>query len=151
YLARRNGLFIVLDASLADRVLRMGRILGDTPEGEYARTFYLRMRYQVQRASEMLRLAIDQYPADESLRQEFLRDHLGEIATGRAGPEIIEVTAPLADTSKALLVAQRHVALSEWKEVIAADSQLAEISWTDAWYQESLELRANWRTRVVEP
>jgi hypothetical protein len=35
--------------------------------------------------------------------------------------------------------------------VARADPLLAEISWTDPWYPEAVELRINWRTRVSNP
>jgi predicted membrane-bound spermidine synthase len=149
YLARRNGFFVLLDPSLADRVGRMSQILGDSPDGQYARAFYFRMRRERQRSMEMFRLAIDQYPADAALRQEFLRDHFADLARGSAGPEIAEVATPLAGTSAELLAAARQAARGDWRAVAIADDRLAEIPWTDGWYPEALELRVNWRTRVT--
>jgi predicted membrane-bound spermidine synthase len=148
YLARRNGVFVLLDPSLTDRVGHMAQILGNTAEGEFARAYYYRMRRERQRAAELLRLAIDQYPADVALRQEFLRDHFGDLARGDADPEIAAVAAPLGGTSAQLLAAARHAAKSEWRAVAMADDRLAEIPWADGWYPEALELRVNWRTRV---
>ena len=73
YLARRNGVFVLLDPSLADRVGRMSQFLTGDARGEYLRAYYYRMKNQAQRSTETLRLAIDDYPADDSLRLEFLR------------------------------------------------------------------------------
>jgi len=127
----------------------MAQILGATPEGEYAREFFFRMRRDRQRSMEMFRLAIDQYPGDLALRQEFLRDHFADLARGSAGPEIAEVATPLAGTSADLLAAARQAAKSDWRAVAMADDRLAEIPWADGWYPEALELRVNWRTRVT--
>jgi spermidine synthase len=149
YLVRRNGVFVLMDPSLTDRVGRMSQILGDTPEGEYARAFFYRMRRDRQRSMEMFRLAIDQYPADVALRQEFLRDHFADLARGTATPEIAEVAAPLAGAPAELLAAARQAAKSDWRAVALADDRLAEIPWADGWYPEALELRVNWRTRVT--
>jgi spermidine synthase len=151
YLVRRNGLFVLLDPSLTERVRRLAGILGQSAQGEYARAFYFRMQRQTQRASQMLRLAIDQYPTDESLRQEYLRDQFADLANGQATPAADEVAATLTGPSAALLTAARHATRSEWLEVARADAQLAGIQWTDAWYPEALELRVNWRTRVTSP
>src|SRR5256885_12130933 len=63
-------LFRSLDPSLADRAAHLAQNLGASPEGEYARAFYVRMQRELRRSSELLRLAIEQYPADQSLRQE---------------------------------------------------------------------------------
>jgi hypothetical protein len=151
YLARRNGVFVLMDPSLVERVGRMGQILGESADGEYTRAFYYRMRRDRQRAAEMLRLAIDQYPDDVALRQEFLRDHFGDLARGNAAPEIAEVAAPLAGPAADLLAAARQAATSDWRAVAMADERLGEIQWADGWYPEALELRVNWRTRVTNP
>jgi hypothetical protein len=148
YLVRRNGIFLLLDPSLADRAGRVAQILGASAEGEYARAFYYRMQRQTRRSAELLRLAIDQYPQDLPLRQEFLRSHLSAMARGEAPPEITEVAAGLNGPPAALLAAARHAANSNWREVALADDELAEIPWRDTWYPEALELRVNWRTRV---
>ena len=149
YLVRRNGVFVLIDPSLADRVGRMSQILGATPDGEYARAFFFRMRRDRQRSMEMFRLAIDQYPTDVALRQEFLRDHFGDLARGSADPEIVDVATPLNGTSADLLTAARQAAKADWRAVAMADDRLAEIRWADGWYPEALELRVNWRTRVT--
>jgi spermidine synthase len=149
YIARRNGVFVLIDPSLTDRVGRMSQILGDSAEGEYARAYFYRMRREFQRSTELMRLAIDQYPGDAALRQEFLRNHFGALARGEATPEIGEVAARLDGPSRELLVAANQAVKSDWRAVAMADHRLAEIPWGDAWYPEALELRVNWRTRVT--
>jgi len=151
YLLRRNGIFLMLDPSLADRAARAAQILGATADGEYARAFFYRMRRQPQRSSELLRLAIDQFPQDVTLRQEYLRSHFADLARGEATPEVAEVAAPLTGPSAVLLAAARQAAGSNWGAVAEADARLAEIPWSDAWYPEALELRVNWRSRVSSP
>lgn len=150
YLVRRNAVFVLIDPSLTDRVGRMGQILGQSAEGEYARAYYYRMRRQPQRTEELLQLALDQYPAFAPLRQEYLRNHFGELARGTASPEIIAMASTLTGPSAELLAAARHSAKSEWREVAAADARLAEMPWSDVWYPEALEMRVNWRTRVTK-
>jgi spermidine synthase len=151
YMVRRNGVFVLIDPSVADRLARMTQFLGNTPDGDYARAFYYRMKRQGDRSNQLLRLSIDQYPDYPPLRQEFLRDSFGALARGDAPPEIVEVAAALRGPAADLLVATQHAARGEWLEVARADQRLAEIPWTDAWYPEALELRINWRTRVNNP
>ena len=151
YIARRNSVFMLLDPSLADRVGRMSQLLGDTAEGEYARMTYYRMRRDRQRASELLKIAIDEFPRDESLRAEYLRESFGLLARTAAPPEINEIAARLTTGGAAVLSAARSAAKSEWRDVARADALLAEIPWTDPWYPEASELRINWRTRVTNP
>ena len=104
YLARRNGVFVLLDPSLADRVGRMSQFLAGDARGEYLRAYYYRMKNQAQRSTETLRLAIDDYPADDSLRLEFLRPWYGELAMDKAPAEIAEVAdglnAPAAQRAR---------------------------------------------------
>jgi spermidine synthase len=149
YMIRRNGVFVLIDASLTDRLRSMAQILGESADGEYARAFYYRMIRQGQRSTELLRLAVDQYPDNAPLREEYLRGYFGELARDKASPQVAEVANVLRGPSAALLAAVRHAARSEWREVAIADASLAEIPWTDAWYPEALDLRVNWRTRVT--
>jgi spermidine synthase len=151
YIARRISVFAMLDASLADRVARMAHILAGDARGEYLRAFFYRMTHQVQRSNELLRLAIDDYPADDSLRLDFLRNWFGELSADTAPPEIAEVAASLNPRPASVLAASKHAAKNEWREVAMADSELAEVPWTDVWYAEALELRANWRIHITSP
>jgi spermidine synthase len=150
YLARRNGVFAVLDGSLADRVGRMSQFLAGDARGEYLRAFYYRMKRQVQRSNELLRLAIDDYPADDSLRLEYLRPWFSELSIGKAPEEVVEVAKGLSPLPARVLEIARHAAKSEWREVALADEDLAQVAWTDLWYAEAIELRVNWRIRVTE-
>ncbi len=150
YLARRNGIFVLLDPSLADRLGRVAQFLPGDARGEYLRAYYYRMKGQAQRSTELLRLAIDDYPADDSLRLEFLRPWYGELVTDKAPPEIAEVAKGLGAPAARVLEAGRHATRSEWREVALADADLAEIPWTSVWYAEALELRANWRLWVTD-
>ena len=121
YMIRRNGVFLLIDASLTDRLRSMAQILGDSADGEYARAFYYRMTRQGQRSTELLRLAIDQYPDNAPLREEYLRGYFGELAREQAPPQVVEVAKALQGPSAELLAAARHAAKSEWREVALAD------------------------------
>jgi hypothetical protein len=151
YLARRNAVFTVLDPSLADRVGRMSQILGATAEGEYARLYAYRMRRQGQRALELGRIAVDEFPRDESLRAEYLRTSFSLLARDAAPSEVNEIAARLESSGRNVVAAARMAAKGEWRDVARADSLLAEVPWTDPWYPEAIELRINWRTRVNNP
>jgi spermidine synthase len=148
YMARRNGAFVMLDPSIADRIARTARILGAGAAGEYTRAFYYRATQQGSRAMEYLRLALDEHPGDDAIRQEYLRPWIGSLANDRAPPEIVEIAKGLNARPAALIDAARHAVKNEWREVALADPQLAQLPWTDAWFAEALELRANWRLRV---
>jgi hypothetical protein len=151
YLIRRNGVFTFLDASLTDRIGQVAQLLGPGPDGEYARAFFFQAKLDQQQAAELLRIAVDEYPNDQILRQEFLRGWLGPLAQDSAPPDVVEVAAKLTGPAANVLVALRHAAKGEWQQVALADKQLAETPWTDIWYAEVIELRVNWRTRVTNP
>jgi spermidine synthase len=149
YIARRNSVFTLLDPSLTDRIARMAQILGNTAEGEYARMSYLRMRRQHERALELVKIAVDEFPRDDSLRAEYLRSSFGLLARDAAPPEVNEIAARLTGSGSQVLAIARLAAKSEWRDVARADDLLAEIPWTDPWYPEAVEMRINWRTRVT--
>ena len=151
YMIRRNGVFVLIDASVTDRLVHMAQILGNSADGEYARAFYYRMQRQGERSNQLLRLSIDQYPDNLPLRQEYLRDYFAALARGEASPDVTELAAALKGPPAELLAATRHATKNEWRDVALADPRLAEIPWTDAWYGEALDLRVNWRTRVTNP
>ena len=99
----------------------------------------------------MLRLAVDQYPRDLPLRQEYLRSYLPALARGTASPEVAEVAAALDGPPALLLKAARLGVNADLRGVVAAVAGLAEIPWRDAWYPEALEMRVDWRTQVSSP
>jgi spermidine synthase len=148
YLVRRNGVFSLLDPSLADRGLRIANALGKSADGEYARAFSLRLRREFPRSMQYLRLAIDEYPAVPALRLEYLKPSFGPLALGRAAPEDVELATGLDDTGRFVLATASHAARDEWRQVAAADDRLAEIPLTYEWFTEVTELRVNWRIRV---
>lgn len=152
YLARRMGVFTLQDPSLLDRIGHIANRLGPSPEGEYVRSFYYRSRREGQRATERLRLAVGEYPSYEPLRQELMRGWLSTLVNDGAPPELKEMAAGLRSPySLTVIDAARFAAKSNWEGVASTDRRLAEIPWTDAWYPEAIELRANWRTRVSSP
>jgi spermidine synthase len=151
YIARRNGVFVLLDPSLNDRNQRMAGILEPSAAGEYARAFYYRMRREPLRADEQLKLAIAEYPGDPALRAEFLRGRLGSLIRDQAAPDVAEIAAGADATSQFMIATLRHALKGEWREIAQADAQLAEIAWSDPWYPEAAEMRINWRTRVMNP
>jgi hypothetical protein len=150
YLVRRNGIFSMIDPSLADRSLRIAQHLGASADGEYARAFSYRLRREFPRSTQYLRLAIDEYPHAAALRLEFLKNAFGPLANGTAPPEYAELATKLDDMAKFVLTVAGHAARNEWAQVADADARLAEIPWTYEWYPEVIELRVNWRIRIAQ-
>ena len=151
YLARRLSTATLLDPSLVDRIGRMANHLGESPDAEYAHAAYFRARNEHARATERLRLAINEYPNDVTLRQEYLRPWLGGLVTGEAPADATEVAAGLDARTRFMIETMRHAVKSEWIEVAKADQALAEFGWSDAYHAEAADLRINWRLRVSNP
>jgi hypothetical protein len=95
--------------------------------------------------------AVDQYPRDPDLRQEYLRAYIPSLVRGQATPEVAEVAAAIEGPPALLLKAASQGASGDLRSVVSADAGLAEITWRDAWYPEALEMRVDWRTRVSNP
>jgi spermidine synthase len=151
YIARRNGVFVMLDQSMADRMQRMARILGASAAGEYVRAHFYRATRQLNRSHELLRLAIDEFPNDDPLRLEYLRPWFAALANDAAPPEIVELAKGISAQSQMVLAAARHGVKNEWREAAQLDQQLARVPWTDDWYPEALETRATLRLQVTAP
>jgi hypothetical protein len=149
YIARRNAMLLMLDPSLGDRMGHMVQILGPSAAGEYVRAFYYRATQQSNRSLELLRLAIDEYPGDDALREEYLRAYYGALIEDQAPPEVVEVAKGLNPRPAAILLAARQAARNDWRNVALLDRELAQVPWTDAWYPETVDLRVNWRLRVT--
>ncbi len=151
HIMRRNGVFAALDPSIGDRVARAARLLGDTADGAFARAYYYRIKGKVREADEILRLGIDEFPGDATLRLEYLRPYFSRLANGEAPENIAEIARKLDPAGARILEIARAAARSQWAVVAAADQDLARVPWTHAWYSEALEMRASWRTQVTNP
>ena len=150
YIIRRQAC-----SSCSIRVSRIAsgdsQILGDTEEGLYARASFYRMKRQEQRATELLRISIEERPTSDALRMEYLRGWFGMLAHGKAAPEIVEVANGLHEPAATILRAAQLAASGDWQKVADLDDELAAVPWRHLWYGEAMELRANWRARVMSP
>ncbi len=153
YIARRNGVFVLLDPSLLDRLGHMSQ-----HPGSLARTANMCALSTTARAAKdnARPSACDSrsanIPIDEPLRQELLRGWFSALVHEKPPAEIAEIAGGLKSAySQSVLDAARFAAKSDWQGVASTDSRLAEIPWTDGWYPEAVELRINWRIRVTIP
>ncbi len=151
YIVRRAAVFAALDKSSIDRVARIALLLGSSAEAFSARAMYFRLMQQPRRAQDELLKALDRYPDSGVLRYEYVRPWIGALVHDRAPAPVAAEADKLTGFPAALLAASRHAAESEWAAVAELDSMLADAQWSDPWYNETLELRANWRSRVTNP
>ncbi len=151
YIVRRMAPFVPLDASLVDRIERLGRILGATPQGEYARASTLALRGNLEAGARTLRQGLLLYPDSDLLRYDVIRPALGQLAAGTASAEMTEEAGKLRGSGPVVIRALRLAAAGDWPGLAAMDGELARVAWTDPWSIDAVQLRADWRSRVSTP
>ncbi len=151
YIARRLAAFAPLDASLADRIKRIGAALGDTAQGDYVRALGVSVAGRNEAGMQAIREAAFMREDSELLRYELVRSRLGEIASGRASSELLIDAEKLTAGAAAVITGTRLAGANDWAGLSALDTKLAQARWTDPWYLEAAQLRADWRGRVTTP
>jgi len=151
YIARRLSTYVGIDASLQDRIARLGALLGDTPRGAYVRALATIVSAGNDAGLQSFRESLARFPQDAELRFEVVRPWLGPLALGEAPPHIVTIAQELRGEPRLVLDGVRHAARSEWDSLAALDPQLAAIGWTRPWATDALHVRADWRTRVASP
>jgi hypothetical protein len=151
YIARRIAGFTAIDASSPDRVLRMARELGRTPEGAYAQAVAMSMAQRGPQAERLIREVLATNPDSTLLRYQFLRPSLARIGRDAAPPDVTSEAARLEGVPAAVVQATRLAVQEDWQAVARLDDQLAAAKWTDPCMLDALQLRADWRARVATP
>jgi spermidine synthase len=151
YVARRLITLIPLDASIPDRLLAMGRALGNTADSYAVRIQYAVAAGRHPEASRIAREALALYPDNDVLRYEFLRPFTAQLAYGKAPPEIVAEAERLGPPASVLLQARRFAAQGQWAELSGLDRALSEVRWTDPWKYDAIHARVDWRSRVSTP
>lgn len=152
YMARRLSFFRVLDGSVIDRVRRMAALTPDPAERGYVDLVLLSALGDPQRAGALSRELAATFPQNSRLQYVALQ---AEFARARLEPAAIDardsalsglpISAQATLRGVALLRAQR------FDEVARLDAALASASWTDPWFADAVQLRAEWRARVTNP
>jgi hypothetical protein len=149
YMARRMSLFVALDKGLPRRTRRMARLLPDASISAYAQAVARASLGDRPGASRLFREAVALNPDNQAARFDLIRPYLGMLSHGRAPPEITTEAEKLPSTPAAILAAGRYAIAGEWEKVPPLESQMAAARFTDAWYPEAIQMRADWRTRVT--
>jgi hypothetical protein len=127
----------------------MGQLLADPSMAAYAQAVARISMGDRAAANRLLREAIALNPANQAARFELLRPWLPAIAQNRAPAEIATEVAALPATPAAIVAAARHAVVGKWEEIPPLDAEIAAARFTDAWYSESIQIRADWRSRVA--
>ena len=148
YMARRMSLFAVLDSALPRRIHRMAQLLPDASMSAYVQAIARNSVGDRAGATRLMREALALDPENQAARFDLLRPSLALISQGRAPAETIAEVAQLPATPAAILEAGRHAIAGEWDKIPPLEPQMAAARFTDTWYPESIQMRADWRTRV---
>ena len=151
YLARRIAHFIAIDPGVPERLRQMARLIPNPSTSTYVLATE-RAAVGDQRAAARLfqeSLALD--PQNRAARFELVRPWLAPLAQNRAPEDISAFARGLEGSAAAVVESGRHAAAGDWAKVPALDRELRAAQWTDAWYFESVQMRADWRTRVSNP
>jgi predicted membrane-bound spermidine synthase len=151
YIARRQMFFRGLDPSVVDRVRRMGGFLGQGEQGQYVRMLLLGTSGNVDAAYRLARESLVAWPQSALLRYAALQPQIGPIARGEATAEQQALIAELPASAQATVRGAQFLLQGKFAELAELDAALAESRWTDLWYVEALQLRAEWRSRVSNP
>jgi hypothetical protein len=94
-------------------------------------------------------LALDE--GNSAARFELVRGWLPALVRGQAPAEVSAIAETLPPAAKAVIEAGTHAIAADWPRVPPLDAVLRTTAWTDAWYLEAVQTRAEWRTRVTAP
>jgi spermidine synthase len=148
YLARRMSLFVALDRGLARRIVRMGQLLPDPSMATYAQAIARLSVGERAAANRLLRESLALDPANQAARFDMIRPWLAAIAQERAPAEIAAEVGRLPTTPAAIIDAGRHAVAEDWEKIPPLEADMAAALFTDTWYPESIQMRADWRSRV---
>ncbi len=151
YLARRLNFYRAIDPSILDRLRRMAEALGPTDAGGYVQLVLLGSSGERQRYAELVALLAARYPANDRLQFALLQSHQRAIGRGEVTPEWAKIIATLPGSAQAALRGSQFLLQSKFTELADLDAVLATARWTDPWYPDATELRADWRVRVSNP
>jgi spermidine synthase len=151
YVARRQMFFRGLDPSVVDRVRRLGANLGEGEQGLYVRMLLLNAAGSFEASRRLAREAVAAYPQSALLRYAALQPLIGQLARGQDDPELAALAAGLPPSARAAVEGPRLVVQGRFADLSQLDPVLAEARFTDLWYPDALQLRAEWRSRVTNP
>ena len=149
YMARRMGYFRGLDASVLDRMARMQHLLGDTAQSAAIAVMLLEIHGEHDAARDLLRSATLRFPDNAALRYARLHEAL-EFDRPPAAEQAAMVQS-LPPAAQATLRGLTLLSAGQFGELAHLDAALAQARYSDPWFLESNQLRAEWRARIANP
>ena len=103
-----------------------------------------------ERADTAVLQALQVNPANEDALFQFAARELPDFARGAASEQASAVAARLGGAPGAIFRGWPLGAAQDWPSLAALDNELARSNPTDIWYPEAVQLRADWRTKVLD-
>jgi spermidine synthase len=153
YMARRQLFFRALDPSVMDRVRRMAALIPYPDQRGYAQALLTGANGDATRADAMIRELAMTAPGNSRLLYTAVQAQLEQAArASRAVPADLErAIAALPVSAQATLRGVRLLRAQDLGGLAQLDAALAEAEWTDPWFADAVQLRAEWRARVANP
>jgi len=151
YIARRMALFTTSDATIPKRIARMGQLLDNPSLATYVQATAMESRGDNVSAQRIMRESLALDPGNDAARFEIVRPRLNDLARGDAPADVVAAAEGLRGPAAAVVVAGQHALAGEWAKLPPLDAVLASARYTDPWYLECVQMRADWRTRVSTP
>lgn len=105
---------------------------------------------QTDRANAALETALQADPDNMEARFQLVSRQLTSFARGDASEEIRAAAAQLTGAAAAVVRGWPIAAAENWPELAQLDPELARTEVTDVWYPKTVQLRADWRTKVAD-
>ena len=103
-----------------------------------------------ERAETAVLQALRANPANEDALFQFAARELPDFARGAASEQARSVAVRLGGAPGAIFEGWPLGAAQDWPALAALDNELARSNPTDIWYPEAVQLRADWRTKVLD-
>jgi spermidine synthase len=100
-------------------------------------------------AAEAFQAALASNPRNSQARFALLWPELPSLIRGSASEEAMRIAAGLPPSAAAVLRGLGLAATGNYETLAGLDAQLADANVTDFWFPEALQLRADWRLRVI--
>jgi spermidine synthase len=153
YMVRRLLFFRAIDPSVVDRVRRMTALIPFADQRGYAQVLLTGALGDAPRADALARELAATSPGNSRLLFTALQGEFNRAARGEP-PSSIDAeraTTALPVSAQATLRAVRLLRAQDMGGLAQLDPALAEAGWTDPWFADAVQLRAEWRARVANP
>ncbi len=152
-LGRKLNFSYITSRLLAEgRTTRVGRLASMVPApSDQALISALAFAHngETEKTLDALRAAIRIDPRKMDARFAFINYRLSDFARGEVDQETQTIASGLTGSAAAVLKGWPLGAAQDWNALVELEQELARSNVSDLWYPETVQLRAEWRTKVT--